>query len=121
MHNLKTSGYIWTFDISNDCYIIGDILCVVYSCMRDLIGELCPPTHIGHSLIQHCVCVYPASPCIHVPTSLLGVQLCNRTKLTYSTCTLSLHTTPQTKALLPTMDCFIRTRLASYTTHCSVF
>ena len=28
-HNFKTSGLTWMFSISNDCYIIGDILCVV--------------------------------------------------------------------------------------------
>ena len=27
--NFKTSGHMWTFSISNDCYIIGDIFCVV--------------------------------------------------------------------------------------------
>ena len=26
---MKTSDHTWTFSISNDCYIIGDILCVV--------------------------------------------------------------------------------------------
>ena len=26
---LKTSGHTWMFSISNNCYIIGDILCVV--------------------------------------------------------------------------------------------
>ena len=28
-HRLKTSCHMWTFSILNDCYIIGDILCVV--------------------------------------------------------------------------------------------
>ena len=27
--NLETSGHMWTFSISNDCFIVGDILCVV--------------------------------------------------------------------------------------------
>ena len=35
--------------------------------------------------------------------------------------TLWVHTTHQTTALLPTMHCLIRTKLASYTTRCSVF
>ena len=56
-HNLKPSGHIWMFSISNNCNIIGDILCVVQSCTRDLTRELRPKTRIGRSLIQHCVCI----------------------------------------------------------------
>ena len=64
--NLKTSGYMWTFSISNDCCIIGDILCVVQTCTSDPTGELQPETCISHSLIQHCVsivqvCMYIAN------------------------------------------------------------
>ena len=59
-HNLKTTGCIWTFCISNDCSTIRDILCVIYSYMRDLTGELWPQTHIDCSLIQHCVCLLQA-------------------------------------------------------------
>ena len=44
----------------NDCYIIRDILCVVYSYMRDLTGELRPQTCTGYSLIQHCMCILQA-------------------------------------------------------------
>ena len=29
MHNLNTSAHMWTFNISNDCYAIRHILCVV--------------------------------------------------------------------------------------------
>ena len=36
--SLKTSGHMWTFSISNNCYIIRDVLCVVYSCTRDPTG-----------------------------------------------------------------------------------
>ena len=28
LHNLKTTGYIWTFSILNDCSTIGHIPCV---------------------------------------------------------------------------------------------
>ena len=45
-HNLKTSGHMWTFSISNNCYIIRDILCVVQICTRDPTGELWPETSI---------------------------------------------------------------------------
>ena len=65
MHNLKTKGRIWTFCITNDCSIIGDIPCLVQSCMRDLTGELQPQTHIDCSLIQHCVYILTASHFIH--------------------------------------------------------
>ena len=53
----------WMFSISNDCYIVRDILCVDLSCTRDLTGELWLQTCIGSSLIPHCV--YTASPYIH--------------------------------------------------------
>ena len=46
IHNLKITGHIWTFCILNDCSTIEDIPCVVWSCMRDLTGELWPQTHI---------------------------------------------------------------------------
>ena len=55
IHNLKTSGHMYTFSISNKCNIITDFLCVVYSCTRDPTGELRPETRIGRSPIQHCV------------------------------------------------------------------
>ena len=55
MCNLKTTDHIWIFSISKDCSTIGDIPCVVQSCMRDLTGELQPQICIGCSLIQHCV------------------------------------------------------------------
>ena len=59
-HNLKTSGHIWTFSILKNCHAIGDILCVVESCMRDLTGELQPQTRISPSLIKHSVHILQA-------------------------------------------------------------
>ena len=56
-HNLKTSGHMCTFRISNDCNIINDILCAVYSCTIDPTGELRSETRISCCLIQHCVCI----------------------------------------------------------------
>ena len=58
--NLKTTGYKWTSCVSNDCTTIGDIPCVVWSCMRDLTRELWPQTCTSHSLIQQCVFILQA-------------------------------------------------------------
>ena len=46
------TGRMWTFSISNDCSTIGHIPCVIYSCIRELTGELRLQTTIGRSLIQ---------------------------------------------------------------------
>ena len=40
MHNLKASGHMWTFCISNNFSTIKDIPCVVLSCMRNPTGEV---------------------------------------------------------------------------------
>ena len=58
MDNLKTTGHILTFCISNDCCTIGDIPCVIYSCMRDLTGELRGPKHASVVLWYNIACVY---------------------------------------------------------------
>ena len=60
------------------------------------------------------LCVYTASRYIHC------YLVCNYTWQQNSH-TLWLHTTHQTTALLQMMHCFIRTKLASHTTRCSVF
>ena len=49
---------MWKFSILSNCYIIGDILCVVQSCTRDSTGELQSETRIGRSMIYEIVCVY---------------------------------------------------------------
>ena len=54
---------MWKFNMLNDSYIIGDILCLVNSCTRDQTGELWSETRTRRSLIQHCVrvlqvCIY---------------------------------------------------------------
>ena len=59
------------FSILNDCYTIGDIVCVVWACTRDPTGELRSETRIGGSLICDIVCVY----CKSVHTSLIDTQL----------------------------------------------
>ena len=60
IYKLKTSGHIWKFSTFNDCYIIGDINCVVCSCTRDPTGEQRSETSIRLSLTRHTcmVCVY---------------------------------------------------------------
>ena len=60
------------------------------------------------------LCAYNASPCIQR-------YLVRSYPWQQNSRTLWLHTTHQTTALLPTMQCFIRTNLASYATRCSVF
>ena len=60
-HDLKTTGYVWTFSTSNDFFNIAHIPCVVKSCKRDPTEALRPQTCIGHSLIQHCVSILQAS------------------------------------------------------------
>ena len=65
-HKLKTTGYIWTFSILNNCSTIRHIPCVlVQSCKRDPTGELRLQTCIDCSLTQSCVrilqvCIYIA-------------------------------------------------------------
>ena len=73
------------------------------------------PRHTcDHSLIQHCLAC-TASPYILYITIWCTTIYDNKTHVAYDC------TTYQTTALLPTMHRFIRTKLASYTTHCSVF
>ena len=67
------------------------------------------PRHESVILWYDIVCMH----CKRIYTSLFGTQL----RLT----TLWLHITHQTTALLPTMHHFIRAKLSSYTTSCSVF
>ena len=114
MYNFETTGhtYIWMFSISNDCSTIRDIPCVVQSCMRDPTGELWLQTHIVCSLIQQYVGIRQACKKNHYLVHNYTWQQNSRT--------LWLHTSHQMMALLPTMLHFIRTKLASYTTHCSV-
>ena len=74
---------MWKFSTLNDCYIIGDILCVVQSCTRDPTGELRSETRIGRSLIRHCVCVLSISTYATTPD--------NKTHVPYD-CIHVLHT-----------------------------
>ena len=53
---------------------------MVYSCTRDLTGELLPETCIGHSLIQHCVRILRAHTFI---TIWFATTVRLATKLTY--------------------------------------
>ena len=54
MCNLKTTGHIWTFCISNNCSTIGQSKTFL-ECLR-VAGRWGPDTYcISHSLIQHCV------------------------------------------------------------------
>ena len=94
---MKSTGYIGTFSIWNDCSTIGDIPCVVYCCKS---------THRSFSDIK-IVCVHLKS----VYASLLHAQLRVTPKLTYLAWLLTTH---QTTALLPTallpemMLCLVR-------------
>ena len=108
-HNLKTSRRTLISSISKDCYIIGDIFRVFQSCSRNSTGELRPETRMGRFLIPHCV---QARICIAI---WYVTTLDNKTHAPYN----CINCTHQTPALLPTMDRFIRTKLASYSTHCS--
>ena len=60
LHILITTGYIWTFSISNDCATIGHIPYVVWSWKRDPTGELRLQIRMGNSLIQTCVRILQA-------------------------------------------------------------
>ena len=59
------------------------------------------------------LCTYNASAYIHC-------YLVHKYAWQQNLHTLWLHTAHQAMALLPPMHCFIRTKLASHTTHCSV-
>ena len=64
--------------ILNHCCTIGDIPCVRLELHERSDWRALAPDTIGHSLIQHCVCILQA---IH--TSLFCMQLHTTTKLTY--------------------------------------
>ena len=64
-HNSKATGYIWTFYISNNCSTIGDIVVWLRVAWEIRLESYWPKTRIGRSLIQHCVCIYTASLCMH--------------------------------------------------------
>ena len=109
--NLKTNGYIWTICISNDCCTIRDIPCLVYSCLRDLTGELQPQTHIGSSLIQHCViqhCVCMLEGFSYMYVVIWCATMHDNTSHIAYDCT-----TQQTTALLQVIHCCMRTKLAT--------
>ena len=55
---------MWKFSVFNDFYVIGDILCVVESCTRDITGALQSETRIGCSPIRHFVRILQV--CIHI-------------------------------------------------------
>ena len=114
-HNLKTTGHIWTFYISSNNSTIRDIPWVLWSCMRDLTGELRLQTCISLSQIQHYV-----STCI-LQSRIYASTHDNKTHVPYD----CIHTTHQTTALLPKMRRFIRGLLASSwvscATHLSLF
>ena len=59
-HTVKTTGRIRTFCISHKCFTIGDIPCMVQSCMRDSTTELQLQTCTDHSLMQHFVHILQA-------------------------------------------------------------
>ena len=90
MYKLKSSGHIWTFSISNHCYIIGGILCVVQSCTRDPTEELQPKTRIGRSLIQHCACIF-CKPVFYISIGYASTSD-NKTHIPYD----CMHITHQT-------------------------
>ena len=77
-----------------------------------LTGELRPETRIGRTLIQHCVRILPTP--IYIP---IWCTTTPDNKLTYL---MTAYYIPN-DGLLPTMHCFRRTKLASYTACCSVF
>ena len=71
-HNLKTTGYKWTFSILTDCSTIETFL-VWFRVAREIQLESYCPRHAS------AICVY----CKPVYTSLFGMQLSMPTKLTY--------------------------------------
>ena len=73
-------------------------------------GELWPHTH----MIQHCVSILQAHT--YIAIWYVGTHD-NKTHIPNDW----LHTTHQTTVFLLMMHHFIRTKLASYNTHCSVF
>ena len=78
--NLKISGRMWAFSISNDCYIIRGILCVLR------VAHV--PVVLWYNIV--CICCKP------IYTSLFGTQLRLTTKLTY----LIVHSIGHTKQRL---------------------
>ena len=108
-HNLKPSGHMWMLSISNDCYIIRDILVWFRVAWEIQLERYCPRHTSVILYIQHFMNILQARTYIAI-----WWTTCMTAKLTYLM-------TEYYMALLPTMHSFIRTNLASYTAHCSVF
>ena len=85
----KTIGLIWTFQISNDCFIIRDVYFLCQSRMQGMIGEVWLQTCIAVSLsIAICVCMYTQ---LENYRSYMDVFACQMTTLLYWLCGLELH------------------------------
>ena len=67
--------------ISNDCYIIGDSLCVIKTCTRDSTGELRPERHVSVILLYHMHCKGVCTASHYIHRYLVGSQQCVTTKL----------------------------------------
>ena len=113
-HTSETMWHIWTFCISNGHSTIEYIPCVCVRVAWEIWLESYGPRHASVILQYTTLCVYTASPYIHC------YLVCNYA-WQQNQCTLWLHTTHQTTALLPTPYHFIRAMLTSYTTCCRVF
>ena len=116
IHYLKGTGHIWMFCISNYCSSIRNALCVVWSCMRDL--------HVTRELLpQTCIAVvlcYIIVLCILQTCTYITIW-CTTSSDNKTSVHVAYDCTHQRTALLPMMYSFVKTKLASCTTHCSVF
>ena len=85
-HNLRTTGNVWTFNISNDCSTIGEILLE----LREIQSVI---------LWYKIICVY----CKYVCSSLFGVQRPMAPKLT---CLMTAHYTQNDSFTANNSSCF---------------
>ena len=104
---------MWTFSILNNCYI-SETFFVWFRVVLEIRLESYSPRHASVVLWCSIVCAYckPAYTC--TCTSLIGTQLHLTPKLMYIPYDRILHTKQR---LLPTMHCFLRTKLWVATLH----
>ena len=107
-HKLKTTGHIYATALLLEAFFVW-----FRFSWEILTGELPPDTHQSFSDTTLCMYILQAR-------TYITIWVCNYAWQQNSH-TLWLHTTHQMTALLPRIYRFIRTKLDSYSTHCSLF
>ena len=114
-------GHItWKLQVVHECsayqttVILSEIFFLWFRVALEIRLESYGPRHTSIVLWYHIACVYILQAHIYIR------YLVRNNTWQQNSHTLWLHTTHQMTALLPTMHCFIRTKLSSYTIHVTV-